>query len=638
MSVGGVDPGAGEPAAIRGMGLLRRAKAVELRGVCATVTAAQSTVTGSVWSGKARGAFMATLDQVTPDLVLLADGLEAQAAALLVYAGEVAQIKDAQLRLQARRETAQDALVVARRGVVSQLEQDVMLLAGAEGGAALARVRRAEETILAETSVLRQVQSEWDLLVARRRRADDVCVTALTGPDTLGKTASFLGTSVAAVTPNRLLMMLDGLSATDLAVVLQTHPGLSAKLAAATPGAVAAWWAGLNGPVSGTPSAAQAALIAALPAVIGNLGGVAYWARDTANRIVLTERIAAARKAVADTKAALPWGGLGGAGTGVGTNWASDDYLHAKQRLDALGSIDRALQADADGTIRALVSLTDDIPPLAAVAIGDLDIADNVTFTVPGMGTDATSMVGWADVAHRLRAQQILVSDRDLDAAVVAWIGYDAPRVPMSPEVNLDVFGDERAKAGASNLARDLQSWNAVRAGEGASLNIVAHSYGTTTAAYALAGQDMNVEAFVSLGSAGIPSSIATASDLLVGRVYAGQAQDVIPALEEGDGDQWAWLGRWGSDRQNPIDPAFGATRFGTNGNLEMELRGVTDHSTSPHAPEHGYLDNQTEALHNVALATTNQPERMTAHVNPGLTEKQRLIVDGPWKVVSNGQ
>jgi hypothetical protein len=44
------------------MAMQRTAKATELRAVHATVTAAQSSVTGSVWSGKAQVAFLTALD------------------------------------------------------------------------------------------------------------------------------------------------------------------------------------------------------------------------------------------------------------------------------------------------------------------------------------------------------------------------------------------------------------------------------------------------------------------------------------------------------------------------------------------------------------------------------------------------
>jgi pimeloyl-ACP methyl ester carboxylesterase len=206
----------------------------------------------------------------------------------------------------------------------------------------------------------------------------------------------------------------------------------------------------------------------------------------------------------------------------------------------------------------------------------------------------------------------------------------------MSPDINLDVFNDDRAKAGGEALARDLRSWTAIRDGEDASLNVVAHSYGTTTAAYALASRGVQVDAFVSLGSAGIPASIGSARDLQVARMFAGQAQNVIPAIEDGAGDQWAWVGRSGSGGHDPMDPQFGAIRFGTDGDSGNDLHKVTGHSTSLNSPDFGYLDIQTESLRNSALATTNQQSKISPHIEPGLTETQKLLVDSPWSRMPN--
>jgi hypothetical protein len=409
--------------------------------------------------------------------------------------------------------------------------------------------------------------------------------------------------------------------------VLHTHPGLGKKLAAAAPDDVAAWWSGMNGPTPGTPSAAQAALIAALPAVIGNLGGIAYWARDTANRITLAQRITAATKAVADAKAALPWGAFAHPGSVVPTNVNGAPELRARDELKALLAIEQSLAAGSGGA-RTLVSLTDDRPPLAAIAIGDLDTALNVTYAVPGMGADASSMVGWTDVAQRLSDEQRVVTNGLVETAVVAWIGYTTPKVPFSPEPNFDVLSDDLAKAGGINLAADLAGWNAVRAGTDPTLNVVGHSYGTTTSAYALMNAGLRVDSFISLGSAGMPAHVESVRDLDVNHVYVGQARDSMPLYEEGGGDQWGWIGRAGNQRNDPIAAEFGATPFGTDGNQSENLFAVTDHSVSMKAPQHGYLDTNTESLRNVAYATTGQPAGLSEHTPPALSEKQTDFFD----------
>ncbi len=93
------------------------------------------------------------------------------------------------------------------------------------------------------------------------------------------------------------LDQVDGLDAAELAALLtlgvQRDRIVSLLQQEKDPRAVAAWWAQLGqtvDPVTGkvTMGARQAALVAAMPAVIGNLDGVSYTARDAANRLELT--------------------------------------------------------------------------------------------------------------------------------------------------------------------------------------------------------------------------------------------------------------------------------------------------------------------------------------------------------------
>lgn len=126
----------------------------------------------------------------------------------------------------------------------------------------------------------------------------------------------------------------------------------------------------------------------------------------------------------------------------------------------------------------------------------------------------------------------------------------------------------------------------------------------------ALEDLEKPVDAFVSLGSAGLPPEIREASDLDANEVYAGQAYNT-PALIPGIGDQWAWTGRmsW----EHPVDPShysFGAEVFDVNGGDGG--RPVTDHGASTlrgdsldRSSGSGYLDRGTQSLTNVALATT---------------------------------
>ncbi len=132
----------------------------------------------------------------------------------------------------------------------------------------------------------------------------------------------------------------------DVAVAEQVPPAFRQLLAPdVTPARAAEIWAGL-----GLGTASDSDLVA-LPtdvlAVLGNLEGIPYWARDVANQQVLEDR--------------LERGNL--------------DPVEER----ALRSIRASL---GDG--RFLISMTADIPPLAAISLGDLDTATNVTWAVPG--------------------------------------------------------------------------------------------------------------------------------------------------------------------------------------------------------------------------------------------------------------
>ena len=158
-------------------------------------------------------------------------------------------------------------------------------------------------------------------------------------------------------------------------------------------------------------------------------------------------------------------------------------------------------------------------------------------------------------------------------------------------------------------------------------LNVVAHSYGTTTSADALAAKDLNVYSFVMLGSAGIEQSVGSARQLHAKHVYAGEAT----------GDTEA---RWGRiSRIDPRSPSFGAIPLAVDGDPNKDELPVTGHAPVLHSPwnddpyssawshitsaalfeekfaEHlthyGYLDGGTESLRNTAIATTPGVDRV---------------------------
>jgi len=618
MAVDPQNPGAGEPWAIRVSAAAREQKAARLRGAQTAVSLAVADASGPGWTGDTQTAFTGAIATTTPDLVLLADGLEAQAAALRSYADQVQHIKDQQTALEVRRDDLDGSLATARAQWLQATQE-------ANGHYVTDQVAaRRADALSRDIGDLKDdiagVAAGWDGLVADRARADAVCVAALSTPAVLGRLAVFAG----AITPSgqKLLDLLTGLSATDLKALLTARPDLLEGLAGADAEAVARWWSGMNG-TGGEISAAQAALILLAPRVIGNLEGVAYRARDQANRMVLEEELAAAKAAVSAAEE-MPsfWDMLLG-GERV-MNAHALEYAAARERLEHLRGIAAALAVVSSTGPRSLVSFSGGPPALGAVAISDLDTASTVTFAVPGMGSTGAGMLAWATSAENIYVGQARL-DGSAQHAVVAWIGYEAPGVP--PTGGFGVLGTELASAGGDRLASALQGFDAVRTDQ-PRLNVLAHSYGTTTSAFALTQPGVHVDAFISIGSAGLPAAVTSAGALHATEVYAGQAQDVIPFLEAGSGDQWAWVGRGSTAHPvNPIDVEFGATRFGVDGGAGYYA--VTDHSTAVSAGEgYGYLDLGTESLENVALAAVGAGQDVSAYADPGLTDLQQAWID----------
>lgn len=344
--------------------------------------------------------------------------------------------------------------------------------------------------------------------------------------------------------------------------------------------------------------------LAALPlpvlAQVGNLEGIPYWARGTANVAVLTARFDDARRT------------------------SSGNLLALKKILLSTRSV------GADGP-RTLISLTADEPPLAAVAIGDVDTTESVTWTVPGMASSSKKMTDWTDAAQNLYDAQNDV-DPDRDHAVIAWMGYDAPPIPGLTN-DTGVFHTDRARVGGDNLAASIRGLDAVRSGDMPATNVFAHSYGTTAAALGLTHRGVKVDTLTTAASAGIPDSIPNADAIHAGAVYAGQARNVIPILESGEnpllksglGDQYAATGRDHSSdhHRDPTADYFGAKTFGADG--DDGNRPVTDHGVSTSSGG-GYLDPGTESLNNIALATTGHGESMTPYLPKPSTGLEKAL------------
>ncbi|KQT75239.1 alpha/beta hydrolase [Microbacterium sp. Leaf436] len=387
------------------------------------------------------------------------------------------------------------------------------------------------------------------------------------------------GLGRTAVPSAHVLSVMSALDPSALTALLRARPDLVVRLAQADPAAIAPWWRDLDPDV-------REVLITEAPGVIGNLGGVAYASRDRANRIVLAQALQDARNS--------PW--------------------DQSDQAAALEALERA------ATGNTLASLVLDRPPLAQVAVGDLDRARHISVIVPGMGTTVGGdMKNYVEAAKALITEQVSVSDLlPGQVAAVAWIGYHPPM----PDINAaEVASDTRAAVGAASLARDLKAVEAVHQARHADvdLSVVAHSYGTGVATLAL--EHAHADHVILLGSAGISTRIDSASDLDVpdGEVFASQA------LRDG----WAPVGQLLSGRTDPTDLTFGARVFSSEATV---VDGTVFDQVDRHGPfEAGsdgassYFTRNTTALYNTALATTGNDDRIIA----GGSAQERAAVRG---------
>ncbi|MFF2841878.1 alpha/beta hydrolase [Paenarthrobacter sp. NPDC057981] len=362
------------------------------------------------------------------------------------------------------------------------------------------------------------------------------------------------------------------------------------------------WWAGLS-------SEQQAALIVAAPGIIGNLNGIPYAVRAKANRVNLDAVYNDTRTSEAD-KVALR-------------------VIYA-----ALESAD-GLQSPP----RSIVSFTpeENGKPLVVIAIGDLDTASNVTWNVPGMRTTvADGLQSWTMSAQDLYDAQIFSLQKSQDfgatVAVVSWVGYDTPEAPPSGEV----LSTALAKAGGEKLAAALDGFSetrAVQAGDGVEprLNVVAHSYGTTTASYALKTIMHEVTTVTFFGSAGIEwREIGSAADLHVATDEYGRPELYLTAASE---DRVAPLGILGSGlrgREGRLDPTgewFEGKPFSSEGGYDPDTSDFYNRTTGHDAKgwavqgsgdsifaatgDHGYLDPGTESLRNIGMISIGRGDQI---------------------------
>jgi len=290
------DPGRGDPAAIAQLARCRSDKIDDVDGARHVVEQC-GTWAATEWVGQSSTSFCSAAETLMAEFGRVREALGDHQAALEAYGREVDDIASLQRGLEAERSTAEEAL---RRSSASLavIEEEArtqvdLPLSSVDDYRAYERTALQGRIDVARGD-LDRLGRRWDELVERRETADRACLRALQATEVDSGFAGLEERAVDVSTPTEAMMLLDGLSAFDIAVLLAEHPRLAELLGQASPELVREWWDSLAllRPIDGDGfSAAQLALIAGAPALIGNLDGVPPPARVRANAVTAARQV-----------------------------------------------------------------------------------------------------------------------------------------------------------------------------------------------------------------------------------------------------------------------------------------------------------------------------------------------------------
>jgi hypothetical protein len=355
----------------------------------------------------------------------------------------------------------------------------------------------------------------------------------------------------------------------------------------ASPAANAAFWSALS-------PAARTRLLVEQPALIGNLDGLPGRVRDSANRRVLAAERLRLRAVEVELQKELADNVFGGMFSD-----ADAGLEQTRTRLASLDAIDATL---AQGARQLLVLDNSSYEEtLAAVAVGDVDTATHVAVFVPGLdSTVHGNLLRYdGDMENVKDTVQQLVPQ---SAAAVTWLDYQAPQLGWSLlDPDRSVASGAAARAGADRLVPFLDGLDAARASD-PHLSVLAHSYGSLTAATALR-DDTGVDDFVALGSPGFGTHSVADLRLPVGHVFAAEAE----------GDIVADLGAFGRD-PGALD---GVTVLSTE-------RSDGGHDSIGHSD---YLTEGSTSGRNTALVVADRSGEAVVRARPGLLDLLQRVL-----------
>lgn len=381
-----------------------------------------------------------------------------------------------------------------------------------------------------------------------------------------------------------LLEVLAGADALTLQLVSARYPdALAGALESPPPAAtVSSWWATVD-------PAQRHALIRAMPRLVGNLEGVPYSVRNTANREYLHRTIDRLEKEAEST------GGRAARSAVVA-------------QLEMLREIEESLGEPTAVPARALVAVSDEWPGRAVVALGDLDRADYVSYLVPGMFfTVQGQIVDWTEIALDVHRDKVAIGRGEFarggsgppNIATVAWMGYETP--------NLFTVGTlDQAREGSQELDATVSGLRAARGGEQPHVSLITHSYGSTAASLSLARGTLDIDAIAIAGSPGVGVQKASDLGLPEGAVFVAEAA-------------WDPVVDTGFHGMDPGSPDFGAVIMGVAGRVD-DSTGDTLAAVTGHL---GYFAKHSESMRNFALIGLGLGDRVAG------TSRQQLLAAG---------
>ncbi|QSB04416.1 alpha/beta hydrolase [Natronoglycomyces albus] len=261
----------------------------------------------------------------------------------------------------------------------------------------------------------------------------------------------------------------------------------------ATPQELNDWWLEL-------PAAERDALVESHPHLVGPTDGFPAEARDTANRILLDEKIAEYERKIKGFDDDPPFLGPVDGAYGPEARDQLQKTLDDLQRLK--GNIENRAGNGPEGAFVAeyfLLDFSTDGNGQAVVAVGNPDEADNTAVYVPGTGSTLSGFGGTLSRAETMADDALEYGPDGDSTAVVAWLGYDAPQ-----NVALHSPWGSYAEGAVDPLARFMDGIDASHQNsDGARTTLLGHSYGSTVIGETAVNSDLNVDQIINVGSPG---------------------------------------------------------------------------------------------------------------------------------------